>query len=630
MTPHRTLARAGCRLAFVLSLGALSFATPATAAVYYVSNGGNDANSGLTVSSAWATISKANSRVVAGDVVIVEDGTYTHFPNPAVTGTGDARITYVGNLSNPAAVKVTTSGNLSRNHVTVKGFELVGGFVLTGHRDSIAFCIVRGSKPQLTGADESVITRCTFYATRFWVVGSETDTTVWAERDTISYCTFVLRPNDLSGHTVRFKTLDGCVFKHLQFDIEIGPEGRGASCTKLFHVKNTLFTDCSWNVVNNRLTDGDEAGWFVLRDMTMNNSFVRDTIVLKGPGPVQFFGAASGTYPGTVMNNNFTDCIIKAVGPADYGYAVYYQDKCQSDTLQNCLIVGQTGGFLVNGVTGQALMDHCTIASFSPWTGTVDFDGNGWQGHMTMTNNIFYTAWTAARVPKSAPLYTNLYTAGGHFSSNYNLFYGPMRRDSTIYGAGFGLSGPGATYGWCTSRGYDCQSVYGDPKFLNTTNPLYFDATPLAGSWAAGTGTGGSDVGAIAFTGSDAEAPATVADVGIAQLGDNFVTLQWTAPGDDDVVGRPSAYDVRFSGTPITDASFATATPVPVTAYPQAAGSLEKVTVFGLTPGHVYYFALRARDEASNWSATSNGTAAMTHPADVTPPASIKDLKPGP
>src|SRR5260370_391694 len=79
------------------------------------------------------------------------------FPHPSVRGAPGARITYVGNLSNPSTVKITPSGTLARDHVTVKGFELVGGFVLTGNRDSIAFCLVGGSKPQLTGSDESVI-----------------------------------------------------------------------------------------------------------------------------------------------------------------------------------------------------------------------------------------------------------------------------------------------------------------------------------------------------------------------------------------------------------------------------------------------------------------------------------------
>jgi len=632
MIAHRSRSTGGVPVTFAALLAGLFFALPAAAATYYVSNSGSDSNSGTSPGSAWATIGKANSRVAPGDVVLIEDGAYGHFPNPAVSGTATARITYVGNLTSPSSVRITSGNALTKSNVTIKGFELANGFDLTGHRDSIAFCKVYGTKSQITGADDCVVTRCDFVSLRFWVVGAENESTVRAERDTVSYCTFQLDPNDGSAHVIRFQRLENCVFNHLRFIINIGPEGRRCSATKLFMVTGSQFTDCYWDVTNNRLTDADEAGWFVLRDITQFNRFVRDTIILRGPGDTQFFGAASGSYPGTTGHNYFEDCIIKSVGPAAYGHAWYYQDDAESDTLRRCLIVGRQGGMKIINVSGNVLMDHCTIASFAPWTGALHYSaysGTTWQGQLKLENSILYTVPTAPKAPKSASLYVETPPTEGHFQNNYNLFFGGNRPDSSIYATYLGPSGPGGSRAWCTSKGQDCQSVHGDPRFADISSVEAFDARLQSGSWASGTGRDGVDIGAYAFTGPDVTPPSTVADAAVAQIGDNFVTVQWTAPGDDGVVGRATAYDVRWALAPINESNFSGATSAPNPPTPQSSGSLESFPVPNLTPGQTYYFAIRARDEAGNWGTAGNAVVATTHPSDITPPGTIRDLRTG-
>ena len=84
------------------------------------------------------------------------------------------------------------------------------------------------------------------------------------------------------------------------------------------------------------------------------------------------------------------------------------------------------------------------------------------------------------------------------------------------------------------------------------------------------------------------------------------VTLRWTAPGDDGMVGRAKAYVLRYSTAPITDANFANATPVAAVPAPMPAGSLEAFQVTGLVLSTGYYFALKAVDAAGNWSGLSN------------------------
>lgn len=98
------------------------------------------------------------------------------------------------------------------------------------------------------------------------------------------------------------------------------------------------------------------------------------------------------------------------------------------------------------------------------------------------------------------------------------------------------------------------------------------------------------------FAGHPADAASTAASL----------TLRWTAPGDDGVIGRAARYDLRYSILPITANSFALATAVTGLPLPKPAGSVETFTVTGLLSGVSYYFALRAVDDAGNWSGVSN------------------------
>ncbi len=99
------------------------------------------------------------------------------------------------------------------------------------------------------------------------------------------------------------------------------------------------------------------------------------------------------------------------------------------------------------------------------------------------------------------------------------------------------------------------------------------------------------------------------------------ITLHWTAPGDDGVVGRAAAYELRYSTAPIHAANFAQATPVAGLAAPRAAGQPEQFTVPGLAVGPNYFFALRTRDEAFNWSSISNVIAMSSTTTGVEPGA---------
>lgn len=90
-----------------------------------------------------------------------------------------------------------------------------------------------------------------------------------------------------------------------------------------------------------------------------------------------------------------------------------------------------------------------------------------------------------------------------------------------------------------------------------------------------------------------------------AQEIDSMV-VTWTAEGDDGSIGAATAYDLRFSESPINASNFEAATAVPQVPAPGASGTRQRVTVRGLTRGTTYYLAIRSVDDAGNWSGISN------------------------
>lgn len=96
------------------------------------------------------------------------------------------------------------------------------------------------------------------------------------------------------------------------------------------------------------------------------------------------------------------------------------------------------------------------------------------------------------------------------------------------------------------------------------------------------------------------------ADPSQAQLGRRgTVTLNWTAPGDDSLTGQAVMYDIRMSPRPISLETFESCKQI--AAFPPSiSGTQERFTVPGLVPGVEYFFAIRSRDEAGNWSGLSN------------------------
>jgi subtilisin family serine protease len=112
--------------------------------------------------------------------------------------------------------------------------------------------------------------------------------------------------------------------------------------------------------------------------------------------------------------------------------------------------------------------------------------------------------------------------------------------------------------------------------------------------------------------GLDTRPPATVDDLSaLPGTSPGTATVSWTEVGDDWWVGPiPNGnIDLRWSTSPITDANFAAANPVPPPATTAGPDSPEHVTVTGLpTTGQTIYFAERATDDSGNTSLIAHAT----------------------
>ncbi len=140
----------------------------------------------------------------------------------------------------------------------------------------------------------------------------------------------------------------------------------------------------------------------------------------------------------------------------------------------------------------------------------------------------------------------------------------------------------------------------------------------------AGVSAASSEASATTLPPPDVTAPAAVANLAVASVTSSSATLTWTAPGDDGVTGTASAYDLRYSTSPITEGNWNAATQITGEPSPSVAGSAESFVVNGLNSDTTYYFALKTSDETNNVSPLSNLASATT--PDVTAPAAVANL----
>lgn len=108
---------------------------------------------------------------------------------------------------------------------------------------------------------------------------------------------------------------------------------------------------------------------------------------------------------------------------------------------------------------------------------------------------------------------------------------------------------------------------------------------------------------------SDKTPPEVITNLEVIAATSHEATLQWTAPHDyrdDHTNGMIDEYDLRISYDSITAQNFAQAYRIDSTGFPAPAGVIQQCQVDNLEPDSIYYFAMKSRDDESNWSGISN------------------------
>ncbi len=109
---------------------------------------------------------------------------------------------------------------------------------------------------------------------------------------------------------------------------------------------------------------------------------------------------------------------------------------------------------------------------------------------------------------------------------------------------------------------------------------------------------------------ADTTPPAAITDlrVALSYINANSVVLEWTARQDDTSTEPATAFELRYSTNPIDGTNFTNAVLVSGTPTPGIPGSQHTFKVKDLSSNTVYYFAIKAVDEAGNRSALSTLT----------------------
>ena len=632
----------------VLSVLALCFASPGAATVRYVSPTGSSSNSGTSAGLPWS-MAQANFALQAGDVCMVLPGTYNTSINPANAGTSNAtRITYVGDLSNPGAA-VVPSIQPRKAYVSIKAITATDGFTLAypARYDSIYKCISGGGLQ--------------FQAAKYCVVGSNTINGLvgfLANGGLPCYTSQSLDPNCFANteyDTLRSNFIDlgrvipgsrsfefkawtqHCLIDSNRvigtFDDAGSSLADGGIAVVSYNSYMQTFRDNRWQfeAVNNH-HNFPSTTWdaFYLRDSLSSTTFERDTILAgtntPDPYSIRCTMSASGSFPGSVRNMTLLNCVVRVKG--DF----MWQNGFNNWTIDGCVLQSEHGRpLLVLTDWNGSKVRHSTIWASGE---ALRMEGPSSGNHMLgtgneVTSNIFYSknAGTLNGYGGVAMWKDNT----SNFKSNNNLYFAPQYTNSpgdlSLVWSGYYGSKPGSGQPWNTLNGQDAASKAGSPAFVDSSYAT-FDPRLRLGSIAIGLGQIATDAGAIPFNaaGADVTPPAAVNDLSTSNIAGTSLLLSWTAPGNDGMNGLASAYDLRFSTSPITTSNFASAAVLIPQPTPNLGGSTQSYVATGLTAGTTYYFAIRTRDGMNNWSGLSNVPSATMLTSDTMPPASIKDL----
>lgn len=399
-------------------------------------------------------------------------------------------------------------------------------------------------------------------------------------------------------------------------------------------MKNSLFTDNVWSLVDSSNFLPGEVFGFLFRDDLKGNTFLRDTMILhtliagRGKGCFDFAGPG-GNREG--YNNVISHCLMKCdlsiARPFRYDWQIQPGDSfCYNVVV--CSTGVALGAFSIPMAQGSAAVYRNTFVNLTGG-GAMNLNYaassgvcSGWDSPLISRGNIFYTGRTGTGATDYALVGTLPNAVLPAFPSDFNLYShygGSGARSLNITPCGLTAANyyPGTTSPSAySSFGIDYNSRYGSPRFADSSFST-FDASLLSNSAALlGVNNNGvlEDMGARDL---DRIRPYQIAEIAVNGGSSSEGDLVWTATGDDSLTGRAASYTVYqhtsyFDASSVGSASVISGAPTPA-----VYGTRQTMRISGLQADTDYYFAIIATDEAGNPSVLSPTTFFHTRPTNT-------------
>lgn len=555
-----------------------------------------------------ANMTTANATAVAGDRVLIANGTYTVAINPAVSGGSSTRITYIGNIASPGSV-VVPGLSITKNYITVKGVASTGGLSISGaaSSDSIIYCTGAAGAPTIGWGTLNVIAYCTTTTTGN-VYGFDCENTAVPEsgalgsHNYIGYCDITAADYSYRGH-------DYLLFEHNRLTLTIP---NGAATDQHF---GTMYV-CRWflhrdNHITGINNSGEERRLLVLRDSTLYGAIVRDTLIASTSGKRKVSGiwTTSGAY-NRVERNRIDSCFVKCGREA-----VVFQQDSKWMTIKNSVLISDSARVVqLDGAAYDSLtFEHNTCANITAPADRGVFMQDGTAAtNRRVKHNIFYSPSnsTASNGTGIGTFHGPVPVSGN--KQEYNLFFSRSGAGSTAavkYQFTYSAVGTGTAWNGQASAP-DSFSVWGSPVFTDSSWATFNPALG-SGSFASGGSWPDGYVGAIDPAGADVTAPDAIPDLAVNAQTSTTLTLNWEAAYDD--VDQPVAsYDLRRSTSTITEGNWSSATQLTGEPSPQVNPNEETFVDTGLSPSTTYYYAVKSADFSGNISALSNVASGTT------------------
>lgn len=632
------------------ALLALLIATQAHAATKYVSPTGSAAWGSATSAGSPASLTTANQNVAAGDSVIMATGIYGTFIQPQANGTSGSRIVYAGDPANPTGAVVTgiylggtdsggSAGNVNwGDFVSVRWVASSGQLSLQARQKPTAYTSVKNcniTKVSAVGtlvllSNYSILDSLTITGTGQIYMESQNLGGLTPSYNTLKNSTITLGYGGTS--TWNFHWLRDCyhnTFSRNTFNWNTTQSGADAYClfAESYQSQNNIWADNTFNIVDNSTTVLGTQGILGFRDASSYNHILRNTINVSGIKACPILSSNSGSFAGSVRGNKWEGNVIKNA-TAGSGGAWNFQNGARQDTIRfNTVVSGTTAPAMF--FTGATKMDSCVFAHNTLYsgggqvfemdgtlTGTGASDTTKVSTATRFVSNIFYS--TAANGSTTPTLTVDsgiaLDSVGVIFSRAGNSAYAIRKFGSgtkaPVAGTGFGLSQ---------------KAVWNTPRFTDSTYAA-LNTTLLGSSPADDDNLHDGYAGAVGAATVDASRPAQVSPLSVTASSTSSITLSWTSVGNDSVTGTATAYDIRYSTSPITAANFASAAAAPNQPAPLVAGTATTFEVTGLSASTIYHFALKVTDGTTYSALSDTARCATSATGDVTAPAAITDV----